>query len=75
MNSYEICYSSALLYILKNNFLNEKSYMTLFCRNAIVLMKSMSGSGHRYAALRQKGADKLEQYKFDPWGKYYLIET
>ena len=36
----------------------------------IVLMESMSGSGHKYATLREKVAGKLEQYKFDPAGKY-----
>ena len=34
----------------------------------VVLMESLSGSGHRISASRSKLSDKLEQYRFDPWG-------
>lgn len=38
-----------------------------------MLMESLAGTGHKYATLRPKLADKLEKYRFDPWGMYIFI--
>jgi len=35
-----------------------------------VLMQSMAGSGHRFAVKRLRLADKLEIFRFDPWGMF-----
>ncbi len=35
----------------------------------LVLLESLAGSGHKYAALRPRLSEKLETYKFDPMGK------
>lgn len=37
----------------------------------MVLMESLSGSGHKFATLKPKGVEKLEAYRFDPMGWYY----
>jgi len=37
-------------------------------RFILVLMQSLSGSGHIFAARRLRLADKLELMRFDPWG-------
>ena len=43
------------------------------CRFVLVLLESLSGSGHRFAARRPKLlGEKLEKYRFDPWGKTFL---
>jgi len=33
-------------------------------------MESLAGSGHKYATLRPKLGEKLDQYKFDPLGRF-----
>lgn len=35
----------------------------------VVMLESLSGSGHRLTAIRKKTEEKLEKYSFDPWGK------
>jgi len=37
-------------------------------RFILVLMQSLSGSGHNFAVRRPRLADKLELFRFDPWG-------
>jgi len=34
-----------------------------------VLMESLAGSGHFFAAKRLRLADKLELFRLDPWGR------
>ena len=62
---------------LQNNFtyilgLFCCSIKMCLCRFVLVLLESLSGSGHRFAAVRPKLGDKLEKYRFDPWGKYII---
>ncbi|KAK2175414.1 hypothetical protein NP493_734g02000 [Ridgeia piscesae] len=39
----------------------------------LVLLESLSGSGHRFAAVRPKLGDKLEKYRFDPWVRQWVV--
>jgi len=43
---------------------------SIFCvlRYILVLMESLAGSGHFFAAKRLRLADKLELFRLDPWG-------
>jgi len=41
-------------------------------RFIIVLMQSLSGSGHNFACKRLRLGDKLEMLRFDPWGSLSL---
>ena len=37
-------------------------------RYILVLMESLAGSGHKFAAKRLRLGDKLELLRLDPWG-------
>jgi large subunit ribosomal protein L33 len=39
----------------------------------LVLLESLSGSGHQFAWKRLRLADKLEMYRFDPWVRDWVI--
>ena len=47
------------------------TFPSLFFRFILVLMESLTGSGHRFATTRARLADKLDLYRFDPWGKKF----
>lgn len=51
-------------------FFGLKLIVCMFvCRMVVVMLESLSGSGHRLTAIRKKTEEKLEKYSFDPWGK------
>ena len=45
-----------------------------FSRMVLVMMESLAGSGHKYTTLRPKLGGRLDQYKFDPLGKFTSLD-
>ena len=65
------CKTQNILFIKENDLQLVLGDVHLtFGRYILVLMESLAGTGHKYATTRLKQAgEKLEQYRFDPWGE------